>query len=185
MLVAVMLGIGLVADALAQSPCDSISDSARIYPIGRFSNLRYTGEHASGYDLQLWRAGVCVLGLFQVSEGLAADIPAGLITQIRYTPATGQLDFRSKLTVGVTSLPGSTDWIPTRDLYVFSGRLSGNQINGKLEHSDQLLTERSRSVSEIVLLRSVEEDGLWSQAKTYGAWRKTAETILKFRGPKW
>jgi hypothetical protein len=181
-----MLLLALVLSLLSpsQAGCRTIPDTARITSIGRFSDMQYTEEHAYGRAVDLWRAGGCVFGLFESSEGLAGDTPTGLLTDVRSTPA-GALGFMAKLTTGMTTVDGSPAWVPSRDLFVFTGRLGTTALEGKLRRSDQLRPGVEPVRVHIVLRRVSAEDGLFDEAKTYGAWREAVDPILRFRGPKW
>lgn len=168
-----------------ESDCSTIRDSARIQPVGAFSNMRFTEEHAYGYTLELWRAGNCLFGLFESSEGLSGDTPTGMLDQVRHDAATGKLTFGARLTMGVTKPKNATDWVPSRDLFEFSGRLGPRVIKGKLRQSDQLQPGVSTIEREIVLPLSKQQGEFMIRAANYGEWRKQAEPILKARGPKW
>ena len=178
------LVVALALMSPSQVSCRTIPDTARIQSIGRFSDIRYTEEHAYGHAVTLWHAGNCVFGLFESSEGLAGDTPTGLLTDVRYNPS-GALSFAAKLTTGMTNMAGSAALVPSRDLFGFTGRLGTTALEGKLRRSDQLRPGVEPADSHIVLRRVPEEDGLFDDAKTYGQWREAVEPILRFRGPKW
>jgi len=173
-----------VASFGQEAGCVVLPDTAPIHRLGRFSDMRFTEEHAYGSILELWRTGNCVFGLFQISEGLAGDTPTGRLSDVRYTPATGQLSFAAKLSTGITTLTGSKEWVPTRDLFTFSGRMTRRGVEGRLRRSDQLRPGSTPAGSDITLLRT-RGDGYLSDTKTYGEWRERAEGILRFRGPRW
>jgi hypothetical protein len=168
-----------------QASCRTIPDTARIQSIGRFSDMRYTEEHAYGHAVTLWRAGGCVFGLFESSEGLAGDTPTGLLTDVRYNPSGGALSFAAKLTTGMTNMAGSSAPVPSRDLFGFTGRLGNTALEGRLGRSDQLRPAVEPADIHIVLRRVPEQDDLFAEAKTYGAWREAVGPILRFRGPRW
>ena len=180
----VFLTVALALMSPSQASCRTIPDTARIQSIGRFSDMRYTEEHAYGHAVMLWRAGGCVFGLFESSEGLAGDTPTGLLTDVRYDPS-GALSFAAKLTTGMTNMAGSGAPVPSRDLFRFIGRLGATALKGKLRRSDELRPGLESTETQIVLQRATEQDGLLDEAKTYGAWREAVEPILRFRGPKW
>jgi hypothetical protein len=179
-----LLALILSLVSLGQADCRTIPDTTLINSIGRFSDMRYTEEHAYGRAVNLWRAGNCIFGFLEISEGLAGDTPTGLLTDVRSTPA-GALGFIARLTTGITRVDGSSAWVPSRDLFVFTGRLGTTALEGKLRRSDQLRPGVEPADSHIVLRRVPEEDGLFDDAKTYGKWREAVEPILRFRGPKW
>ena len=178
------IAVALALMSPSQVSCRTIPDTARIQSIGRFSDMRYTEEHAYGHAVTLWRAGGCVFGLFESSEGLAGDTPTSLLTDVHYNPS-GALSFAAKLTMGMTNLAGSAAPVPSRDLFGFTGRLGTTALYGKLRRSDELRPAVEPVDIHIVLRRIPEQDGLFDEAKTYGAWRKAIEPILRFRGPKW
>jgi hypothetical protein len=181
-----MLLLALILSLVSpgQAGCRTIPDTAQIQLIGRFSDVRYTEEHAYGHAVELWRAGDCVFGLFEMAQGLAGDTPTGLLLDVRYAP-NGALGFSAKLTTGITTGAGSPAWVPSRDLFVFTGRLGRTALVGKLRRSDQLRPGVEPADSHIVLRRMPEQDGLLEEAKTYGKWREGVEPILRSRGPKW
>jgi hypothetical protein len=181
-----MLLVVLILNLLSPSQpgCRTIPDTARITSIGRFSDMQYTEEHAYGRAVDLWRAGTCIFGLLGISEGPAGDTPTGLLTDVRSTPA-GALGFTAKLTTGITTVAGSPAWVPSRDLFVFTGRLGTTALEGNLRRSNELRRDVEPVDIHIVLRRVPEEGGLLDEVKTYGAWRAAVEPILRFRGPKW
>jgi hypothetical protein len=95
------------------------------------------------------------------------------------------LGFTAKLTTGVTTVAGSPAWVPSRDLFVFTGRLGTTALEGNLRRSNELRRDVEPVDIHIVLRRVPEEGGLLDEVKTYGAWRAAVEPILRFRGPKW
>jgi hypothetical protein len=168
-----------------QHECSQIPDSTPIQPIGAFSNMRFTEEHAYGYIVDLWRGGKCLFGLFEASEGLSGDTPTGRLESVRHDVASGKLVFAAKLTMGVTKPVDGTDWVPTRDSFDFVGLLSSRAIKGKLSHSDQLRLDSRAQAENVVLPLSREQQEYMIPAGTYGDWRKQAVAILRARGPKW
>ena len=182
----ILLVTGAVTGLGAQQPeCSTISDSTPIHPVGAFSNMRFTEEHAYGYTVELWKAESCLFGLFEASEGLAGDTPTGLLKPVRPDAATGKLSFATKLTMGVTKPKDGADWVPSRDGFDFTGRLGPSALQGRLTHSDQFRPEVKAPSENIVLSRSKEQQEIMIQAASYGEWRKQAEAILQARGPKW
>jgi hypothetical protein len=167
------------------SRCGPIADTARIHEIGTYSDMRFTEEHAYGNMVELWRAGDCVFGLFQASSGLAGDTPTGNLTAVTYEPKTGHLEFTAKLTMGLSSAAGSTALVPSRDLFVFTGRLESKALRGRLRQSNGLRPELPPVEQAIILPRLKQDDVLMLEAWSYGEWHAKAESILQFRGPKW
>jgi hypothetical protein len=178
-----LLAVTLTLASIGQATCSTIPDSAPMQLIGRFSDMEYTEEHAYGHTVELWRAGSCVVGMLEVSDGLAGDTPAGLLTEVRYND--GDLAFTAKLTTGMTTAPGSSAWVPSRDLFVFTGLVTRRGIKGKLRRSNQLAPRSAPVERELLLGRLPEDAASAGEVRTYGGWRQSIGPILRFRGPKW
>ena len=112
--------------------CAPIPDTTSIQILGAFSDMRYTEEHAYGQTVELWRTGKCIFGFLEVAAGLAGDTPTGVLIQVRHNSGTGDLAFTAKLTTGLTYAVNAKEWVPSRDFFVFGGRLSGGMLKGKL-----------------------------------------------------
>jgi hypothetical protein len=172
------------ADAQTDSS-GAIPLAAKITDIGAFSNVRYTNEHAYGYAVLLWRAGKCVFGLFESSEGLAGDSPIGELQSVRYDEKTRTLSFIAKLTTGLTSSNRSKGFEPSRDLFEFDGYLGAGNLTGVVGYSNQNNLDIKPKYHRVVLRASAEEAEFMHNATTYGEWREKWQPILRFRGPKW
>lgn len=173
--IAVLGGLGL--ESFAQAPDRSIR------PIGEFANFRSTDKHTYKCDVELWRDGDSVIGLFFAAEGFDADMPAGMLENVRFDSRTGALSFTAKLTIaGAIDLPGLRQE-PSRDLFEFSGTLKATVLSGTLKRSDlrQPLRPGSR---EHVQLKIRLPDGAFPTG-SYAEWKRHADEILKVRGPKW
>ena len=166
----------LLAAAWAQASTSTVSI------VGEFSNMRYTEEHAYGFAVQLWRKGADVFGLFMASEGLAGDTPTGLLENIKYDPRTGRLTFNARLTTGVVIMPNRKEE-PSRDYFEFQGVLNGSALTGILTRSDHLRPGATKTTEQI-RLRKLGKTAIM-QPSSYDEWKKSADGILRFRGPKW
>ncbi len=156
----------------------------KVEPIGEFTNMRYTEEHAYGYTVQLWREGDKVFGFLFASEGLAGDTPSGLLEDVDYDVATHRLTFRARLTLG-QFYDKTHNGVPSRDEFRFNGFLRKDRIKGTIEAIDRLTPNATPRREEIVLTRSKEESDLMQWYNGFQAWRRDAEEILMRRGPKW
>jgi hypothetical protein len=170
--------------ALAQ-PLVSALPQSRETPVaivGEYSNMEFTEEHAYGYTAQLWRQGDRVFGLFEASEGLAGDTPAGMLDEVQFDPRSGALSFKAKLSIGVVLQPSGRQE-PSRDLFEFRGTLERTALVGTLRQWD-MRQPQGRPVTRQVRLQK-QSGASRIQASTYAEWKKSADEILKFRGPKW
>ena len=164
------------ARALAQSPAAPLS------VIGEFSSMKFTEEHAYGYTVQLWQQGHQVFGFFESSEGLAGDTPIGILDEVQFDPRSGSLSFKAKLTIGVVLLAQGRQE-PSRDLFEFRGTLERAALVGTIRHWDMLRPRAKPVTSQVRLRRQSGENML--ETRSYAEWEKSADEILKFRGPKW
>lgn len=156
-----------------------IPSDAQITPMGVFTNLRDTQEHASGYKVELWRYNTIVFGLFSVAVGPQADFPAGLLENVKFAPLTGRLSFLVKLSTHVQS-DGSGRLTGSEELYAFDGSVGDGRLSGTLRYSENCAYSSDEQIELFV-----EETQGSSWPSTYGEWKRTAEQILHFRGPRW
>ena len=162
--------------------CRAIAETASITEMGSFSNIRATEDHAYGFSLRLWRAGECLFGVLTSTQGLQADMPIGTLQDITFDATTGRLSFSARLTMGVTSVKGSNEYVPTRDLYQFDGQLKGGTVAGVMTHTVQNHPNVPPDRSEVVLV--ADRGSSMPAVKTYGDWLRQWQPILKVRGPK-
>lgn len=152
--------------------------------LGAFTNMRFTGEHQSGYSVELWQEKGSLFGLFLASAGLAGDTPTGLLEDVAFDQKTGKLSFRARLSTAST-FNEKNEQVPTRDVYRFSGVLTAQRLTGVLEHADALNQSAAGAKTKVSLVRSRAESESMAGAKNYDEWRRWADEILKLRGPKW
>ncbi|MBI4165151.1 MAG: hypothetical protein HY508_05385 [Acidobacteria bacterium] len=170
--------------AAAPSPATARQASKHsVDVVGRYTNMRYTEEHAYGYAVELWRHENAMIGLFLATEGLDVDIPAGLLEKVTYDEKTGALSFEARLSIGVV-YSKEYNGAPSRDLFRFRGSLKKNQLRGQLERLD-LLEPHSAAKTEQIILRRKQSASDMTAFKSYADWRDAKGEILKFRGPKW
>jgi hypothetical protein len=158
--------------------------AAVIKKLGTFTNMKSNGEHAWGYSVELWQEESRLFGFFLSIEGLIGDTPTGLLEDISFDSETGKLSFRARLTKGVT-FNQKDELVPTRDVFRFEGILKDKILTGVLEYSNALTPSAKSGKTNVILHRSKKQSGSMLEAKSYDEWKKTADKILKFRGPKW
>lgn len=172
----------------------SLNAQAPITVVGSFSNMRYTEEHAYGYTVELWRAADCLFGFFLSSDSLAGDTPTGLIEKIKYDEKTGAISFAARLTMGAvpSSAISSSSYVPSKDIYEFTGILKKNSLRGVVLHEltnfptvKNTPAARFRPAEKVVLKLSPENSKEMQYLLTYSQWELQARRILKHRGPKW
>jgi len=131
----------------------------------------------------LWRAGSCIFGLFESSQGLQGDTPIGELQEVTYSANTGALKFAARLTMGVIAGAGSPTPQASHDLFTFEGTLRAAGLTGTLTHATQL--DSKPPARSIVLAASPRDVEFMRGYATYGAWREKWAPILQRRGPKW
>ena len=178
LLMLVVVAAMLTSCASAAADCSTVPASARLQPVGYFSDMDFTEEHQYGSALHLWTTNGCLIGLFDSASGLAGDTPTGLLEDLVFVGSTGYLKFRARMTTGWEG-PGQ----PSHDIVEFTGNMKGEVIVGLLSWGDARQPNRKRLVENVVL-RKVEDDVI-SDTETYGEWVATVGEILRFRGPKW
>jgi hypothetical protein len=152
--------------------------------LGNFMRVESDGEHASGYNVELWKQGDKIIGLINAHDGLIGDPPAGLLENVRYDRRTGKFSFTAKLSLAVT-LDDNYQSIPTRELFEFHGILSKTRLTGNLTITQQQCSRLCVERKRLNLPRS-KKFGSWVQDfKSYADWKKDVDEILDFRGPKW
>ena len=179
------ISLFVVAATLLLSPyrpaCAAESRDAAITPLGEFSNMRIRGEHCSGYSLQLWRSKVGLYGLIMVCNGLVGDTPTGVLESLSWNRDSGSLSWKARLTLGSDVLD-SGEQVPSRDAFVFSGRLTASTITGKLVKKDTADPDADTTTTTLVLNK---RPGDMQGFPDYAAWRHAADVILQLRGPRW
>jgi hypothetical protein len=119
--------------------CVSVAAIAQITFAGTYSNIRYSGEHDSGYEVQLWKYNGHLYGFLTVANGMIGDTPVGVLDHVTWDAKTGKLVFDAKLTTGYLDDKGK---VPAKDLFKFDGVLTARLLSGKLSlldgyHPDQ------------------------------------------------
>ena len=165
---------------------DSLAPHSPITVVGAYSNMRFTTEHAYGYTVELWRAKECYFGLFFSSSGLMGDTPTGLLENMKYDKNAGAISFDARLTMGTISpVPGDNVWVPTKDVYEFSGILKNKVLAGDVSHRILNMPAARPKLESVVLNSSPDNLSYLADYSTYAQWKNSTNDILKFRGPKW
>jgi len=157
-----------------------VAVAQEVAPIGTYSTVRQSGEHCSGYSVDLWRTAGTIRGLFHSCQGLAGDLPAGLIERSSYDEKSGRLSFETRLTLGNDYVEGRE--VPSKDLFTFDGRLGAAELAGTLKKIDQVYDD-DKGVTERIRLRK--QRATLPSYPSLDDWRRQADQILKINGPKW
>ena len=172
----------LQPNARANARAQTQAPAGSLMVLGEFSNMKFTEEHAYGYTVQLWRQGDQIIGFLQSSEGLAGDTPTGVLEEVQFDPRTQSLSFKAKLTMGVVLLAQGRQE-PTHDLFEFHGILGRAALAGAIGRRDMLRPTAKAEIRQVSLRKQSGENMI--EFHSYAEWKKSADQILKFRGPKW
>ncbi len=157
---------------------------AAVEVVGTYSNRIVADKQARGYGIQLWREGSTYFGFLFSTNGLAEEMPMGVLEDVRFDPNDHSLSFKARLSVDRATLNGET-WVPTRDVFQFQGTLFPDQITGHLIHADALQPDRAPIPEDVKLYRAHEEEQAMPTPSTYEAWSRLAQKLLAANGPKW
>ena len=158
------------AAAVASASQPPLNDSNKVTEIGSYAAGRLGESHTFGYEAQLWRAGKQVVGFFIVSGGTNRDPAVGIVSAVRYSPNSGEIEFD-------TDVP--------RDLgeacqhFHFAGRLSHRELVGTLEWTAPPRRGPEPPVESLRLMRSTKA---LSAFPTYRDWKESANERLKLHG---
>jgi len=166
------------APALAAEPSETGGVSVKL--IGEFTDMRFTEEHAYGYLVQLWSSDKKLFGILMASEGLVGDTPTGLMEDVTYDPATGRLAFKARLSLGFTR-DGQGHWIRAYNYFRFDGVISGAEVRGVFEISDELRPEAAPRREEVVLKKSDEGSDSLFRPRSYPEWKSWVDKIVRPR----
>lgn len=151
--------------------------------LGSYSNMEYTEEHQYGFEVDLWKVRNTLSGHFLHSEGLVGDTPIGLLTNIQFSPSTGELSFETELTIGIHFCKDHK-YVPSKNRYEFHGKLKENELTGILTERDGLHSNKIIRTQKIKLDRDEEKEMLLKDIKTFKDWENYSNAILNRRGPK-
>lgn len=152
--------------------------------LGTFMRIRSDGEHAYGYDVQLWKQGDQIYGLISAHAGLIGDPPTGLLENVRFDPKTKKFSFKAKLTLGMF-FSKDYDNVPSRDVFEFEGTLTTARLAGTLSMTNELCADKCPGKKKINLPRSKQWSSMMTRFKTFAQWQEDADETLKRLGPEW
>ena len=161
-----LTGCFISGDVGAARRVQATGDGASVRVVGGFSNVRYTAEHAYGYQLELWRSGGRLVGLFMFTDGPQADFHTGLLESLTFDSATRRLSFEAYVSQ-----------------FRFDGRLDKDAVTGRLvlfhpESGQQVGAERVRLRRSRQITEGMRE---YASSKE---WKQYADGVLKRLGPR-
>jgi hypothetical protein len=150
-----------------------------------FTNVtvsRGDDPHASGVVIELYKHGSAWTGFISEFVGPVADPPVGKLDGLQLDERSGTIVFTARLSLGVTRSGSAQDWVPTKDVYEFTGTIDRDAISGDLVHrlADGPV---GRATSKTIVLK---REATKSSADTtsYDDWIRNWELRMKARGPR-
>ena len=122
-----------------------------------------TGEHCSGYSVDLWKDSDVLFGLLHHHRGLCGDPPCGVLTDIRHDSESGRLRFNADT---------------AETIFSFEGSLRNESLKGTLTRRWPGADRYSKEAIQLPKHREV-------QAKRFGSlaeWHKVYDSIQRCRG---
>src|SRR3990172_1957216 len=143
----------------------------KVEPVGTYTSMRYTEEHAYGYSVEIWREGDKLFGFLIASSGLAGDSPTGLLEDVEYNAQTQELLFGARLTKGLFSDREHRN-VPSRDVVRFKGHMRSERIMGIIISTNELTPKAAPIYEKVALRRSEEESASMTRPGSYLDWRR-------------
>jgi hypothetical protein len=113
---------------------DQLKDT--LMGFGKWSNVKISeGEdpHASGIEIEMWKHNGKLIGFLYEYVGPPADPPIGKLEDIEFDEKTGKISFRAKLTVGSVYFEKEKEWMPSKDIFIFTGTIQSDALIGEIE----------------------------------------------------
>ena len=130
--------------------------SGSLLPVGQYGQLHQDGEHCIGYEIDLWRSGAKLYGLWRSCAGLTGDHASAVLEDVVYSAGSGALSFTARLSQGSDYLGGGRQ-VPSQDVYTFRGRISAGSLRGQLTHTDRVYDGKGSTSAAIQLRREKAE----------------------------
>ena len=137
------------------------ASEADIRIVGTYAQLRQTAEHVYGYELQLFRDGGSLVGLWSRADGEPGDFPLLRVGDLRWNESSGALHFTAR-------------WCD--NIEIFDGVLTPKSVSGTV----MLGPKAGAAAKKVELLRVRDEWPSTNRAE----WASLVEKMLKRRGPK-
>jgi len=143
------------------APRMNASSETAIQIIGSYSQLRQTDEHVYGYELQLFRDGSSLVGLWSRADGEPADFPLVRVEDLKWNETTGAFHFTAR-------------WCA--EVETFDGRLTPKLLTGTVTAGP-----KSGGAVKKLSMRRGRDD--WP-SKNRSDWAALVEKMLKRRAPR-
>jgi hypothetical protein len=157
----------IVACGIVPSPAPA-NDTPTVVFVGSYEKVASsTGEHCSGYTVDIWKEGNKPFGLFHYHAGLCGDPPCGVLDAVRYDTGTGKLDFRVE--TGLSK-------------FRFSGKLTPQSLSGSLQESPTGHTSWTDETVDLPRKGTPRDDEFHEQLRTLPEWHARYDSYARCVG---
>ena len=135
----------------------SFQQNTTVKVLGFFSNESSSdGEHSSGYSVHLWHYNGSLIGTLSFNQGVIGDQVVGVIRNVNYNKASGDISFGTTL---------------DRQPVTFKGKVFPTKISGSFTWGDKIDKNQS--------LRSCCKDAeIYKNYKSYKEWENMLRQLL-------
>jgi hypothetical protein len=135
----------------------SFQQDTSVKVLGFFSNERSSdGEHSVGYTLHLWQYNGSLIGILSFNQGVIGDQAEGVISNVKYNSASGDISFS-------TTLDGQA--------IIFKGKVFPTRISGSFTWGDKVDKNQS-------LTSCCKDAAIYKNYKTYKEWENMLRQLL-------
>ena len=138
-------------------------DQAVVY-VGTYEKVESaTGEHCSGYSVDLWKNRDVLFGLFHHHRGLCGDPPCGVLIDVRHDSESSRLRFNADT---------------AKAIFSFEGLLQNESLKGTITSRRPGADRHSKETVQLPKRREVHHERFNSLAE----WHEFYDSIQRCRG---
>lgn len=155
--------LGLLLLSCSMSIFAAETKPEAVTPLGTYTRVRATEDHAYGHEVRLWQSGSRLIGQVLYWDG-NPEAQKGMFADGAYNPKSGEIQF--KITIVRRDVQPNT-----RTPASFSGRLLKNTVTGNLKWEGPAAQTRGKAGAETLNLPKSRDNPLDKFADV-DAWRK-------------
>lgn len=166
--------LGFVAIAFLCSP--ALADGNAVRLIGHFDGIKWdTSEdpHGQGYKVDLYESNGRLFGEFAYNPG-SIEVTSSQLADVHWDRVKGMVTFSSKSSCCTEHAGSATKERPTRDLFLFKGKISRHAMYGKLDHRDGYAPDNPGEMQTVRLKRLPDHE----LPTSYEAWLANAPPLV-------
>lgn len=160
---------------LAALCCASFAQGGAVTLIGHFDGIKWDKSddpHGEGYAVDLYESDGKLFGLFAYNPG-SIEVTSSQLVEVHWDKKRGKVAFKSKSSCCTEHAGSVSRERPTRDLFIFEGKISRHALTGQLDHRDGYAADKP-GVSEKVRLKRYADREV---PESYEAWHANAPAL--------